>query len=231
MLKVSGLSVAYGPIQAVRDVSFEVRQGELVSLLGSNGAGKSTTLRAISGLIRANSGSVTIEGRDLLALAPSARVSCGIAHVPEGRRVFASMSVFENLALGGYTISGSAMDETLEAVLDLFPLLRERRQQMSGTLSGGEQQMLAIGRALMSRPKLLMMDEPTMGLSPKMVDVILAKIDDIRRQGTTVLMVEQNALDAIRMSTRVYVMRTGGVVFEGAGDALTPDIIKSLYLG
>jgi branched-chain amino acid transport system ATP-binding protein len=231
MLKVSGLSVAYGPIQAVRDVSFEVRQGELVSLLGSNGAGKSTTLRAISGLIPANSGSVIIEGRNLLALAPSARVSCGIAHVPEGRRVFASMSVFENLALGGYITSGSKMDETLETVLDLFPLLRERRQQMSGTLSGGEQQMLAIGRALMSRPKLLMMDEPTMGLSPKMVDVILAKIDDIRRQGTTVLMVEQNALDAIRMSTRVYVMRTGGVVFEGAGDTLTPDIIKSLYLG
>ena len=231
MLKVSGLSVAYGPIQAVRDVSFEVRQGELVSLLGSNGAGKSTTLRAISGLIRASSGSVTIEGRDLLALAPSARVSCGIAHVPEGRRVFASMSVFENLALGGYITPGSTMDETLETVLDLFPLLRERRQQMSGTLSGGEQQMLAIGRALMSRPKLLMMDEPTMGLSPKMVDVILAKIDDIRRQGTTVLMVEQNALDAIRMSTRVYVMRTGCVVFEGAGDTLTPDIIKSLYLG
>ncbi|MGN6765631.1 MAG: ABC transporter ATP-binding protein [Rhizobiaceae bacterium] len=231
MLKVSGLSVAYGPIQAVRDVSFEVRQGELVSLLGSNGAGKSTTLRAVSGLIRASSGSVTIEGRNLLALAPSARVSCGIAHVPEGRRVFASMSVFENLALGGYTVPGLAMEETLGAVFDLFPLLRERRNQTGGTLSGGEQQMLAIGRALMSRPKLLIMDEPTMGLSPKMVDVILAKIDDIRRQGTTILMVEQNAMDAIRMSSRVYVMRTGGIVFEGAGDALTPDIIKALYLG
>jgi branched-chain amino acid transport system ATP-binding protein len=231
MLQVKGLTVAYGPIQAVRDVSFDVKQGELVSLLGSNGAGKTTTLRAISGLIKTAKGAVSIEGSDLLSMEPSARVQRGLAHVPEGRRVFASMSVHENLALGGYTTSRAKNEEQLEAVLQLFPILAERRKQLSGTLSGGEQQMLAIGRALMSRPKLLMMDEPTMGLSPKMVDVILAKIRDIRRQGTTVLMVEQNALDAISMSTRVYVMRSGGIVFEGAGDSLTPDILKSLYLG
>lgn len=231
MLIVSGLNVSYGPVQAVRDVSFEVKRGELVSLLGSNGAGKSTTLRAISGLTPASSGSVTVDGIDLLARAPSERISCGVAHVPEGRRVFASMTVLENLALGGYSSSRAAMDEAMETVMTLFPVLGERRQQLSGTLSGGEQQMLAIGRALMSRPRLLMMDEPTMGLSPKMVDVILARIDDIRQQGTTVLMIEQNALDTIRLSTRVYVMRSSRIVFDGAGDALTPELLKSLYLG
>jgi branched-chain amino acid transport system ATP-binding protein len=231
MLKIDGLNVAYGPVHAVRDVSFEVRKGELVSLLGSNGAGKTTTLRAISGLVKASSGKVSIEGVYLQDLAPDMRVKYGLAHVPEGRRVFASMTVAENLALGSYSCSKAGQSELQEEILDLFPVLRERMQQLSGTLSGGEQQMLSIGRALMSRPKLLMMDEPTMGLSPKMVDIILTKVKEICQKGTTVFMVEQNAMDSIQLSDRVYIMRTGNIVFSGVGNELTADMLKSLYLG
>lgn len=231
MLEVKDLNVAYGPVQAARNVTLNVARGELVSLLGSNGAGKTSTLRAISGLVKVTSGSVTIEGTDLRSLPPNARVELGLAHVPEGRRVFASLTVGENLSLGAYSGSRAAKQEHLEAVLELFPVLGERMHQISGTLSGGEQQMLAIGRALMSHPRMLMMDEPTMGLSPKMVDIILEKVREICRQGTTVFMVEQNALDTMRMSDRVYVMRSAEIVFDGLGSDISMDMLKALYLG
>ncbi|MGE3873320.1 MAG: ABC transporter ATP-binding protein [Parvibaculaceae bacterium] len=228
MLEVSNLSVAHGSIAAVRDLTFAVQRGELVSLLGSNGAGKTTTLRAISGLIRANAGSVLFEGAELLDQRPEKRVSCGIAHVPEGRKVFANMTVWENLLLGAYSVRERSEPDL---ALTLFPILAERRNQLAGTLSGGEQQMLAIGRALVSAPRLLMMDEPTMGLAPKMIDVILQKIEAIRARGTTILMVEQNAIETIRMSDRVYVLQQGRLVYGGESAKLTLETLKTLYLG
>jgi branched-chain amino acid transport system ATP-binding protein len=232
MLLVRDLHISYGPVAAVRGISFDVERGELVSLLGSNGAGKSSTLRAISGLVQASSGGILFEGRDLLAEPPDKRVALGIAHVPEGRRVFSTMTVHENLLLGAYGTRGRLPQHSdLEAVLKLFPVLADRREQLAGTLSGGEQQMLAIGRALVARPRLLMMDEPTMGLAPKMIDLILQKIETIRANGTTILLVEQNAVETIRMSDRVFVLQLGRIAYGGSSTALTLETLKELYLG
>lgn len=231
MLQVTDLRVLHGAIRAVDGLSFQVQEGQICSLIGSNGAGKTTTLKAISGLVRVSAGAIRFTDIELVGAPPETRAAMGIAHVPEGRRVFAGMTVWENLVLGGYVHARGSLDEDLESVFALFPVLNERRQQYAGTLSGGEQQMLAIGRGLMSRPRLLIMDEPTMGLAPKMVDVIVDKIAEIRSRGTTVLMVEQNAVQAIRLSDRVYVVRLGRTVFEGAGPDLGEDLLKALYLG
>jgi branched-chain amino acid transport system ATP-binding protein len=233
LLKVSGLKVAYGGIQAVKGVSFEVNEGELVSLIGANGAGKTTTLRAISGLLRPRAGRILFEDRPIHGLEPAEILMRGIAHCPEGRRVFPYLTVEENLVMGAYVRRdrrGVAAD--LERVCTHFPILGERRRQMAGTLSGGEQQMLAIGRALMSRPRLILFDEPSLGLAPTVVETTFAIIAGIRAEGTTVLMVEQNAYLALRMADRAYVMETGSIVLEGrAADLLSDEKIRRAYLG
>lgn len=232
LLVVDQLSVSYGMIKAIEDVSLTVAEGSIVSLIGSNGAGKSTTLHSISGLVPTTSGSVVFDGRDLIRTPPDQRVALGLAHVPEGRRVFPRMTVDENLLLGAY-LRGSdpAIGQDVDAIGTLFPILRQRRKQAAGTLSGGEQQMLAIGRALMSRPKVLLMDEPSMGLAPKMVETILEKILEIRRLGTTILLVEQNAVEAIRLSDMVYVLRPGRIMHAGPGSEVDETMLKALYLG
>ncbi len=232
LLKVDGLIVDYGGIRALSSVSFEVEEGSIVSLIGSNGAGKTTTLKSISGLVPVVGGSIAFSGRSLDREAPDRRVGLGVAHVPEGRRIFPRMTVLENLQLGGY-LRGKDPEfgRDIEEIGGMFPILNERRTQLAGTLSGGEQQMLAIGRALMSRPRLLLMDEPTMGLAPRMVDLILDKITEIRRLGTTILLVEQNAVEAIRLSDIVYVLRLGQVVHRGAGREMDESLLKALYLG
>jgi len=233
VLEIAGLRAAYGPIEALRGVDLEVRAGELVCLLGANGAGKSTTLRTISGLLRPAAGRIAFEGRSIAGLSPATILEAGIAHCPEGRRVFPYLSVEENLLMGAYVRrdrAGIAAD--LERVCEHFPVLAERRRQAAGTLSGGEQQMLAIGRALMARPKLILFDEPSLGLAPTIVETTFSIIADIRRQGTTVLMVEQNAYLALRMADRAYVLETGRVVLAGAAaDLMADDHVRRAYLG
>jgi branched-chain amino acid transport system ATP-binding protein len=233
VLELAGLRATYGPIEALRGIDLEVRTGELVCLLGANGAGKSTTLRTISGLLRPAAGRLIFEGRSIAGLPPATILEAGIAHCPEGRRVFPYLSVQENLLMGAYVRrDGAGIAADLERVCTHFPVLGERRGQAAGTLSGGEQQMLAIGRALMARPKLILFDEPSLGLAPTIVETTFAIIADIRRQGTTVLMVEQNAYLALRMADRAYVLETGRIVLAGAAaDLMADDHVRRAYLG
>ena len=235
MLKVEGINVYYGAIHAIKGVSFHVDEGEIVTLIGANGAGKSTTLQTISGLLRSRTGSVEFMDTNITKTEPHRIVKMGLAQVPEGRRVFASMSVLENLEMGAYirtAASKKGIDEDLEMVFTRFPRLKERRKQVAGTLSGGEQQMLAIGRALMSRPRMLLLDEPSMGLSPILVQEIFSCITEVNRGGTTILLVEQNAKMALTVSDRAYVLETGSVVLEGrAADLLDNEQVKEAYLG
>ena len=231
ILKVENLNVYYGSIHAVKGVSFEVNQGEIVTLIGANGAGKSTTLNTITGLLHSRTGSVTFLGETLGKVPPHKVVSKGLALVPEGRRVFLQMTVEENLEMGAFTRSGTAAED-MEQVYTLFPRLKERRRQIAGTLSGGEQQMLAVGRALMSRPKLLMLDEPSMGLAPILVEQIFDIIRDLHQAGTTILLVEQNAQAALSVADRGYVLETGRIVTSGTGkELLASPAIKKAYLG
>jgi branched-chain amino acid transport system ATP-binding protein len=233
VLELHGLRAAYGPVEALRGVDLEVRAGELVCLLGANGAGKSSTLRAISGLVRPTGGRIVFDGRTITGLEPAAILTAGIAHCPEGRRVFPYLTVQENLVMGAFVRrdrDGIAAD--LERVCAHFPILGERRRQAAGTLSGGEQQMLAIGRALMARPRLILFDEPSLGLAPTVVETTFGIIADIRRQGTTVLMVEQNAYLTLQMADRGYVMETGRIVLAGAArELMTNDHVRRAYLG
>lgn len=233
MLKVEGVAAAYGAVTALRGIDLAVAPGELVCLIGANGAGKSSTLRAISGLLRLSAGRILFGGREIQGLEPAVILEAGIAHCPEGRRVFPHLTVDENLAMGAYVRRDRrAVADDVERVCAHFPILAERRRQMAGTLSGGEQQMLAIGRALMSRPRLILLDEPSLGLAPTIVEATFAIIDEIRREGTTVLMVEQNAYLALRMADRGYVMETGRIVLEGrAADLLADDRVRRVYLG
>ena len=233
MLRLEGLRAGYGPIEALRGLDLEVREGELVCLLGANGAGKSSTLRAISGLLRARSGRILFGDREIHGLEPSAILRAGIAHCPEGRRIFPYLTVEENLTMGAYVRADRAgITEDLESVCSHFPILAERRRQAAGTLSGGEQQMLAIGRALMARPRLILFDEPSLGLAPTVVETTFGIIAEIRRGGTTVLMVEQNAYLALQMADRGYVMETGRIVLHGAArDLLHDDQVRAAYLG
>ena len=233
LLTVDRISVHYGAVQAVRDVSFFVRRGEIVTLIGANGAGKSTILRALSGVVRPSAGSIAHDGKTIAGL-PSHRIArLGIAHVPEGRGVFANMSVLENLEMGGYARSSrKEVGESLERAFALFPRLAERAGQLAGTLSGGEQQMLAIGRGLVQRPDLLLLDEPSMGLSPVLVSEIFRMIGEIRRAGTTILLVEQNASMALALADRAYVLEAGGIALEGKASDLQEDPkVRSAYLG
>ena len=232
ILKVDNINVYYGSIHAIKGVSFEVAQGEVVTLIGANGAGKSTTLNTISGLLRSKTGSVTFLGEDLGKVPAHKVVSRGLALVPEGRRVFLQMTTQENLEMGAYTQSGKPDTADLEKVYEQFPRLKERRRQVAGTLSGGEQQMLAMGRALMSRPKLLMLDEPSMGLAPILVEQIFEIIKNLHDAGTTILLVEQNAQAALSVADRGYVLETGKVVTSGTGaELLASPAIKKAYLG
>jgi branched-chain amino acid transport system ATP-binding protein len=233
VLEIEGLRAAYGPVEALRGVDLEVRAGELVCLLGANGAGKSSTLRAISGLVRPTGGHIVFDGRPITGLEPSAILEAGIAHCPEGRRVFPYLTVEENLAMGAYVRRDrDGITTDLERVCAHFPILGERRRQAAGTLSGGEQQMLAIGRALMARPRLILFDEPSLGLAPTVVETTFGIIADIRRQGTTVLMVEQNAYLALQMADRGYVMETGRIVLAGAArELMANDHVRRAYLG
>lgn len=233
MLEVKDLEVYYGMIQAIKGVSFEVNEGEVVSLIGANGAGKTTILHTVSGLLSPKKGSVVFEGKDITKVPAHKIVSLGMAHVPEGRRVFAQLSVYQNLKMGAYTRSDkSEMEEMLEKVYKRFPRLEERKNQMAGTLSGGEQQMLAMGRALMSRPRIILMDEPSMGLSPILVNEIFEIIKSVSAGGTTVLLVEQNAKKALSIADRAYVLETGKIVTSGdAKELMNDDSIKKAYLG
>ena len=233
MLEVKDLNVYYGMIQAIKGISFEVNQGEVIALIGANGAGKTTTLHTITGLLSPKKGSVLFEGQDITKVPAHKIVSMGMAHVPEGRRVFSQLSVYENLKLGAYTRKDkSNIDKELQSIYERFPRLAERKNQLAGTLSGGEQQMLAMGRALMSKPSIVLMDEPSMGLSPILVNEIFDIIESISKSGTTVLLVEQNAKKALSIADRAYVLETGKVVLEGdAKDLLENDSIKKAYLG
>ena len=233
MLTLEGLTACYGPVTAVAGVSLRVEAGEFVCLIGANGAGKTTTLKVISGLVPALAGRILFDGADIRGLAPEAVLKKGIAHCPEGRRVFPYMSVDENLAMGAYVRTDTAaVASDLERVFTHFPILAERRAQPAGTLSGGEQQMLAIGRALMARPRLILFDEPSLGLAPTVVETVFGIIAGIQREGTTVLMVEQNAYMALQLATRAYVMETGRIVLEGPARALAQDDhVKKAYLG
>ena len=231
LLELDGIEVRYGTIRALRGVSLEVAEGEIVALLGANGAGKTSTLRTISGLLHPVAGTIRFEGKPTRTVPPHRIVSMGISHVPEGRRIFPRMSVQENLEMGAYQRRGSINDE-MDHVYSLFPVLKERRRQQGGTLSGGEQQMLAIGRALMSRPRLLLLDEPSMGLAPMIVAQIFRILTDIRAAGTTLLLVEQNASQALAVDNRGYVLETGGVVMSGpAPELLRDDRVRAAYLG
>ena len=233
MLEVKDLEVHYGVIRAIKGISFEVNEGEVISLIGANGAGKTTTLHAVSGLLSKSAGSVTFMGKDITNLAAHKMVSLGMAHVPEGRRVFSELTVLENLKLGAYTRSDKKeLEDTLNMVYKRFPRLMERRNQIAGTLSGGEQQMLAMGRALMSHPKLILMDEPSMGLSPIFVEEIFSIIRDISAEGTTVLLVEQNAKKALSIADRAYVLETGNITLSGdASSLLNDESVKKAHLG
>ena len=232
LLKVEGINVYYGAIHAIKDISFQVNQGEIVTLIGANGAGKTTTLQTVSGLLRSKTGSILFDGQDINTVSADKLVGRGLAQVPEGRRVFLQMSVEENLEMGAYTQPPAGVPRDLEMVYDLFPRLKERRSQVAGTLSGGEQQMLAMGRALMSHPKLLMLDEPSMGLAPILVAQSFDIIQDLNRKGSTILLVEQNAQMALSVAHRGYVMETGKIVATGSGAELieSPEI-KRAYLG
>lgn len=232
MLQIQNLNVYYGAIHALRDVSIEVNRGEIVSIIGSNGAGKSTLLRTISGLLRGRSGSISFEGKPIGGIHADQIVRLGISHSPEGRRIFTNMSVQENLQIGATIRNDGEIQADMERVLDRFPRLRERFKQSAGTLSGGEQQMLAIGRALMSRPQLLLLDEPSLGLAPNLVREVFQIVLDINRDGTTVLLVEQNAHRALEIAHRAYVLETGNVVLSDTGQALlTNPKVKEAYLG
>ena len=233
ILEVKDLQVSYGMIKAVKGVSFEVNEGEIVALIGANGAGKTTIMHAISGLIANKSGSIKFNGVELTKIQPSKIVSLGLTQVPERRRVFSELTVKDNLMLGAYTRKDKKeIEETLESVYSKFPILKEREKQEAGTLSGGEQQMLAVGRALMSHPKLLLLDEPSMGLSPLFVNEVFGIIKKIHEEGTTILLVEQNAEKALSIADKAYVLETGNIVLTGTGKELkNNDEIKSAYLG
>ena len=232
MLKVEDLHVYYGSIHAIKGVSFEVNEREIVTLIGANGAGKSTTLNTIAGLMKPRSGQITFDGKNLASVPASRIVSLGMALCPEGRRVFQQMSVRENLEMGGYTRQPSEIGPSLENVFERFPRLKERQKQIAGTLSGGEQQMLAMGRALMSKPKLLMLDEPSMGLAPLLVEQIFDIIGELNRAGTTILLVEQNAQMALSVADRAYVLETGRISLSGTGAELAAsDEVRKAYLG
>ncbi len=233
MLEIKDLEVYYGVIQAIKGISFEVNQGEVIALIGANGAGKTTTLQTITGMLSPKAGKIIFEGQDITKAPAHKIVSLGIAHVPEGRRVFAELTVFENLKMGAYTRKDkNEIAQTLEMVYKRFPRLEERKNQLAGTLSGGEQQMLAMGRALMSHPKIIVMDEPSMGLSPILVNQIFDIIEEVSKSGTTVLLVEQNAKKALSIADRAYVLETGKIVLDGdAKELLNDDSIKKAYLG
>lgn len=233
MLEIKDLEVYYGMIQAIKGVSFDVNEGEVIALIGANGAGKTTILHTITGLINAQKGSVWFEGKDITKVPAHKIVSMGMAHVPEGRRVFANLTVLQNLKMGAYTRKDKTeIDQTLDSIYKRFPRLMERQNQLAGTLSGGEQQMLAMGRALMSHPKIILMDEPSMGLSPIFVNEIFDIIKSVSASGTTVLLVEQNAKKALSIADRAYVLETGKIVLSGkASDLLNNDSIKKAYLG
>lgn len=233
MLEVRDLQVYYGMIHAIKGISFDVNQGEVIALIGANGAGKTTTLHTITGLLAPKSGSVLFEGKDITKVPAHKIVSMGMAHVPEGRRVFAELSVYENLKMGAYTRKDKKeIEESLANVYKRFPRLEERKNQMAGTLSGGEQQMLAMGRALMSKPKIILMDEPSMGLSPIFVNEIFDIIRAVSESATTVLLVEQNAKKALSISDRAYVLETGTITMSGkAKDLLEDEAVKKAYLG
>ena len=232
MLKVNDINVYYGAIHAIKGVSFEVHQGEVVTLIGANGAGKSTILQTVSGLLRSKTGSIEFLGENLGGVAPHKVVAKGLAHVPEGRRVFLQMTVEENLEMGAFTRPNSEIDSGIADVYKRFPRLEERRKQIAGTLSGGEQQMLAMGRALMSKPQLLMLDEPSMGLAPLLVEQIFDIIRELHKAGTTILLVEQNAQMALSVADRGYVLETGKIVTTGTGaELLNDDAVKKAYLG
>ena len=232
MLKVNDINVYYGSIHAIKGVSFEVNEGEIVTLIGANGAGKSTVLKTISGLLHSATGSVEFLGKNISSVAPHKIVKEGLAHVPEGRRIFLQMTVEENLDMGAFTQGGKNVDEDMARVYEQFPRLKERRKQIAGTLSGGEQQMLAVGRALMSRPKLLMMDEPSLGLAPLVVRDIFSIIQEINKQGVTILLIEQNANMALKIADIGYVLETGRITLTGSGEELlTNDAVRAAYLG
>ena len=232
LLKVDDIHVYYGNIHAIKGISFEVNEGEIVTLIGANGAGKSTTLNTIAGLMKPRSGQITFDGKNLASVPASRIVSLGMALCPEGRRVFQQMSVRENLEMGGYTRPATEIPVSLEDVFTRFPRLKEREKQVAGTLSGGEQQMLAMGRALMSKPKLLMLDEPSMGLAPILVEQIFDIIKELHATGTTVLLVEQNAQMALSIADRAYVLGTGRITMSGpAAEVLADDRVRSAYLG
>ena len=233
MLEVKNLEVYYGVIQAIKGISFEVNEGEVIALIGANGAGKTTTLQTITGMLQPKAGEIIFEGKDISKIPGHKIVSMGMAHVPEGRRVFAELSVYENLKLGAYTRKDKKeIEETLARVYKSFPRLEERKNQLAGTLSGGEQQMLAMGRALMSKPKIILMDEPSMGLSPIFVNEIFDIIQKVSAGGTTVLLVEQNAKKALSIADRGYVLETGKIVLEGkASELLNDESVKKAYLG
>ncbi len=233
MLEIKDLEVYYGVIQAIKGISFEVNEGEIISLIGANGAGKTTILHTVTGLLSPKKGSIIFEGKDITKTPAHKIVSLGMAHVPEGRRVFAEMSVYQNLKMGAYTRSDKGeIEQTLEKVYKRFPRLEERKNQLAGTLSGGEQQMLAMGRALMSNPRIILMDEPSMGLSPILVNEIFDIIQSVSEAGTTVLLVEQNAKKALAIADRAYVLETGKIVMSGdAKELMNDDSIKKAYLG
>lgn len=233
MLEINDIEVFYGMIQAIKGISFQVNEGEVIALIGANGAGKTTILHTITGLLSPKKGSVMFEGKDITKIPAHKIVSMGMAHVPEGRRVFSQLSVYQNLKLGAYTCKDKhKIEETLQVVYKRFPRLEERKNQVAGTLSGGEQQMLAMGRALMSQPKIILMDEPSMGLSPIFVNEIFDIIKEVSNSGTTVLLVEQNAKKALSIADRAYVLETGKIVLDGnANDLLNDESIKKAYLG
>ena len=233
MLQVDGIEAFYGRVRALANVTLSVGAGEVVALIGSNGAGKTTTLRTISGLIHAARGRISFAGQDVTAVPPAKRVELGIGHVPEGRRLFPRMSVQDNLTLGAYTRNdGVEIEKDRERVFELFPRLKERQTQIAGTLSGGEQQMLAIGRAIMTRPKVLMMDEPSLGLAPILVETIFKIIEEINQQGIPILLVEQNAQQALLVAHRAYVLETGSIVKQGTGrELLESEDVAKAYLG
>ncbi len=231
MLKIEDIHVYYGAIHAIKGVSFEVKEGEIVALIGANGAGKSTILKTVSGLMHPRSGSITFKGQNIAHMDAYKLVRHGLAHVPEGRRIFLQMTVQENLDMGAYT-QKTVSQKDLDMVFDLFPRLKERRNQVAGTLSGGEQQMLAMSRALMSHPELIMLDEPSMGLAPILVDQIFTIIKELHKQGTTILLVEQNASKALEIADRAYVLETGTVTLSGTGAELAKsDEVRKAYLG
>lgn len=233
MLKVSDLRVSYGAIKAIQGISFDVKEGEIISLIGSNGAGKTTTLQSLSNIIQKESGSVFFYDKDITKVSSDEIIKMGLVHVPEGRRVFSNMTVKENLDIGAYTRKDKdGIRKDRDRVFELFPRLAERMKQYAGTLSGGEQQMLAIGRGLMARPKLLLLDEPSMGLAPILVDEIFSIVKSINREGVTILLVEQNAFKALALANRGYILETGKIIKTGTGEELVNDpAVKSAYLG